>query len=76
MNTMILRHASVLDRIDHRLADSDRDTLHAARDEITRLQGMLRVRSRLLADIFHCNAGHDLPPDIKQRIEECMRNLS
>jgi hypothetical protein len=63
--------ATVVDRIDARLADTDRDALIAARADIVRLHDKLRVRSKLLVDIFNSDEGMALSDDLKSRIEAC-----
>lgn len=63
--------ATAVERIDARLADTDRDALIAARAEIVRLHDKLRVRSKLLVDIFNSDEGMALPDSLKNRIEAC-----
>lgn len=63
--------ATVVERIEARLADTDRDALIAARAEIVRLHDKLRTRSKLLVDIFNSDEGMALPDGLKDRIEAC-----
>lgn len=63
--------ASVVKRIEARLADTGRDALVAARAEIVRLHDKLRTRSKLLVDIFNYDEGMSLPESLKDRIEAC-----
>jgi hypothetical protein len=47
------------------------DALIAARAEIIRLHDKLRVRSKLLVDIFNSDEAMGLPESLKGRIEAC-----
>lgn len=60
---------TTLERIDARLNDTDRDALVAARQEIVRLTEQMRLRGRLLADIFNADGAEALPLGLRNRID-------
>ena len=58
----------ILNRINARLADNDRDALLAAKAEIERLQIIAKKRSDLLSRVFNCFA--ELPDDISRDLQD------
>ena len=59
----------ILDRINARLTDSDKQLLADAIAEILKLRSERQRCRRLLTDIFNCDDAESLPIDLRNRID-------
>ncbi len=63
---------TALDRIDARLNDTYRETLVIARQEIVDLTERLKLRGKLLSDIFNADGAEALPLELRNRMDDVL----